>query len=1712
MNIIEKIYSQNEAFVKNENFVGVKKIITDNYSDDVHFVYELLQNADDVSATEIMFELKKDRLLVTHNGKLFTEKDLKAICSISMGTKGGDYTKIGRFGIGFKSVFVYTDSPQIFSGDYSFEIRDLIMPKVMPAQKNLPREKTLFIFPFNASKTKENAYSSICEKLEDLADEALLFLNHISLIKIKITHQDGTREDISITKTVVSEEKLDNDEVLQRICVHCFDIDQYYWLLIKNNIELQDTDDNGVSRQIKQSIKIAFTEENGEIYPCSNYDYDMYKNYFVFFPTRIQSNCDFLIHAPFITKSSRDTIALNNDANKILKSNLGILIADSLYVFVKRNLLSLDLIDELYFCDNKDKEIWDSFTERLCELIENGNEIIPCDNSIPKAIGETLFTRENENTYKSMVGLLGRNWMANHYGIPETFEISHIDYGCEYYEFLKEYFDCKELSLQEIVNSLNASFYKEKSTQWVIDFVNLFVVKNNWGGYDVLVDNIDKYPLIRKKDSTHVPLEKSFNIFLNNGTLDEDVLSDNAIRYLYEHIYNIKNYSVELGDAKQAIKKIKGLDLDNNFQEYVELLSKVIIALDMKKITAEDLKDEKIILVENQKTGLKKVVSPQQARLGTWVRTNGDFDLYVLLNGVSVDLIDHRFMERFSIRELKQLGCREGLDYCESSLYSYLNSLGIENAWNARHIRPLPGRANNRQFKPLQQIQFIPEMLAAPMTLEKSIQILRLAKDFDNQIIDWIEWSSRADYSPSASYKGYDLHYSAFGLALHNNAWLYNKKMKLVKPTKVEVDNLAPEYKKYVTSDIAEKLGIQRSKTEAVEALMTQLDNMGMCAIPKEEKEEYEEFKRRKLAKEAGYENYNADKPEQEIDDNEVNNSYVNGNDISEVEDQIPSGDDGTNDESTLVTTNKTLKQQLPKTGHSVIDSIVQKTVVDSAEDEQVNNDNIDDYEYDDDDELMPHVVDYDAQKKKKEKSYAADIKQMQHKDDLQNIAVNAQKYSFLWFKTLLEMESVTSDESNSYQKKVSITFTGSPEKEAGKSKTIILKNPDSYIPAFIEDLADMPLYFYDGEHETKIIIDAASVKSYTLRVKLKNAEDMEKIDLSSIKSVKLVADSPAFLLEELRKQFNQLPFDNDFDMRANLPEDIFFVFGPPGTGKTTYLAQKVLIPLMKQSIKCKVLVLTPTNKAADVLTKRIMDCSGSDISYENWLVRFGSTNEEDIENSNIYYHKDYDIDRCSRSVTVTTIDRFPYDFFMPQNKNIKMLRDVDWDLIVIDEASMIPIAKIVFPLYKTNPRRFIIAGDPFQIEPIASISLWKDENIYKMVKLDSFNNPQTIPHKYKVITLTTQYRSIPEVGEIFSQFAYNGILRHYRKTNDQKKIVWGKDLDIGTLNIIKFPVSKYESIYKAKQLNRSSYHIYSALFTYEFSLFLAQRIYQNNPSINCSIGIIAPYRAESDLIHKMISAEKLPDGIDIQVGTIHGFQGDECDIVISVFNAPPGMSGSEGMFLNKKTIMNVAISRAKDYLFVIMPDDNTEKIENLKLVKRIERLIKKTSLWKEFNSHDIEKIMFDNPLYLEKNSFATSHQSVNVYGLPENKYEIRAEDSAVDIQIHKAAVESSEVKTQTPDILNVPDELRDDADVYVVDGDIRGEYIIALYDGSLSQFTTKTDLNQMFIVFTRDNREKRIQVKVDESNRVIYLHKPFYQQYKKEFAMIPVLRIKYRL
>ncbi|TEA13030.1 hypothetical protein C8034_v005273 [Colletotrichum sidae] len=116
-----------------ENSVGL--LATDLYSDVVHFLMELLQNADDLdykslSGTPPSFEMKlyrrsEDTLMFETgcNESGFTLRDIRGLCNVgeSKKTKAKDASSgyIGEKGVGFKSVFGVANKVHISSGDWS---------------------------------------------------------------------------------------------------------------------------------------------------------------------------------------------------------------------------------------------------------------------------------------------------------------------------------------------------------------------------------------------------------------------------------------------------------------------------------------------------------------------------------------------------------------------------------------------------------------------------------------------------------------------------------------------------------------------------------------------------------------------------------------------------------------------------------------------------------------------------------------------------------------------------------------------------------------------------------------------------------------------------------------------------------------------------------------------------------------------------------------------------------------------------------------------------------------------------------------------------------------------------------------------------------------------------------------------------------------------------------------------------------------------------------------------------------------------------------------------------------------------------------------------------------------------------------------------------------------------------------------------------------
>jgi len=105
---------------------------------------------------------------------------VERIVGIGDGAKRDDPTNIGKFGIGFKAVFSYTNTPEIHSGEFHFRIHDLVVPDETGVDKcHMGARETRFIFPFDRPKKLPAQASEEIERgLRALGDNTLLFLSH----------------------------------------------------------------------------------------------------------------------------------------------------------------------------------------------------------------------------------------------------------------------------------------------------------------------------------------------------------------------------------------------------------------------------------------------------------------------------------------------------------------------------------------------------------------------------------------------------------------------------------------------------------------------------------------------------------------------------------------------------------------------------------------------------------------------------------------------------------------------------------------------------------------------------------------------------------------------------------------------------------------------------------------------------------------------------------------------------------------------------------------------------------------------------------------------------------------------------------------------------------------------------------------------------------------------------------------------------------------------------------------------------------------------------------------------------------------------------------------------------------------------------------------------------------------------------------------------
>ncbi len=316
---------------------GIKRLLTDLYPDNAHFIYELLQNAEDTEASIVQFTLTNTAVEFEHDGKrLFSLRDVESITSIGTSTKKNDTTSIGKFGVGFKAVFAYTNTPEIHSGDFHFQIHDLVVPETDGVQKTkLGDRETRFLFPFNNPKKPVSlAVKEVERGLSDLGDNTLLFLSHIQKIEYILSDGSlGRLERINKSGGHIEIRAINpgGEEAIS------------HWLRFEKDVEVTDEENNTKICRIAIAYSLAEKKDKKglatwEIIPLDRGQVSIY------FPAdKETSNLRFHIHAPFASTVARDSVR-ECEANNELRDHLADLVVESLATIRDQGLLNVGFL------------------------------------------------------------------------------------------------------------------------------------------------------------------------------------------------------------------------------------------------------------------------------------------------------------------------------------------------------------------------------------------------------------------------------------------------------------------------------------------------------------------------------------------------------------------------------------------------------------------------------------------------------------------------------------------------------------------------------------------------------------------------------------------------------------------------------------------------------------------------------------------------------------------------------------------------------------------------------------------------------------------------------------------------------------------------------------------------------------------------------------------------------------------------------------------------------------------------------------------------------------------------------------------------------------------------------------------------------------------------------------------------------------------------
>ena len=347
---------------------GIKGLLTQLYPDTAHFIFELLQNAEDACASKVRFDLKEDSLTFEHDGeRLFSFSDVDKITGIGTTAKKDDPTKIGEFGIGFKAVYAYTRTPLISSGKYHFRIVDMVVPDTIEGEvaSTAACQRTSFLFPFdNPDKPPDRARNEIESGLRDLDDATLLFLKNIRKIEYQLP--DSTAGSMGLHQC--------DDPRHVSIAVDRSDASRVSYDFLRFDREVDVIDEGGKSRTWR--IAVAFRLEPSSVDGRWRITALSPGRVCIYFPAiKETSNLRFHVHAPFASTVARDSVR-ECESNDQLRDHLGELIAESMMEIRRYGHLTVSFLAVLPNDSDGIPDFYRPIMKRLIETFRE-HELLP---------------------------------------------------------------------------------------------------------------------------------------------------------------------------------------------------------------------------------------------------------------------------------------------------------------------------------------------------------------------------------------------------------------------------------------------------------------------------------------------------------------------------------------------------------------------------------------------------------------------------------------------------------------------------------------------------------------------------------------------------------------------------------------------------------------------------------------------------------------------------------------------------------------------------------------------------------------------------------------------------------------------------------------------------------------------------------------------------------------------------------------------------------------------------------------------------------------------------------------------------------------------------------------------------------------------------------------------------------------------------------------